>query len=63
MAAGVGQALRLDVARPVEVALDEALAAAERGDRLAHGRLEELRDLVEGARHLEARGRRRRTPP
>ena len=34
---GVGQALGLDVPRPVEVALDEALAAAERGDRLADG--------------------------
>ena len=50
----VGQALGLDVARLVEEPLDEALAAAERGDRLAHRGLEQLRDLLEGARDLEA---------
>lgn len=44
-AGGVGQALRLDVARAVEVLLDEALAAAERRDGLAGGGLEELRHL------------------
>ena len=37
VAVGVGEHLRLDVAGLVEVALDEALAAAERGDRLADG--------------------------
>ena len=46
--------LRLDVARLVEVALDEALAATERGDRLAHRRLEQLGDLLEGAGDLQA---------
>ena len=35
VAVGVGQALGLDVPGPVQVALDEALAAAEGGDRLA----------------------------
>ncbi len=53
-AGGVGQALRLDVARAVEVLLDEALAAAERRDGLAGGGLEELRHLLAGAGHLEA---------
>ena len=43
----VGQALGLDVPRLVEVLLDEALAAAERRDRLADRRLEELGDLLE----------------
>ena len=42
----VGQALGLDVARLVEVPLDEALAAAERGDGLADGGLEQLGDLL-----------------
>ena len=37
----VGEALGLDVAGVVEEALDEALAAAEGGDRLAHGGLEQ----------------------
>ena len=50
----VGQALGLDVARLVEEPLDEALAATERGDRLAHRGLEQVRDLLDGARHLEA---------
>ena len=50
----VGQALGLDVARLVEVALDEALAAAERGDGLADGGLEQLGDLLEGAGDLQA---------
>ena len=50
----VGQALGLHVPRPVEVALDEALAAAERGDRLADRRLVQLRDLLERAGDLEA---------
>ena len=54
VAVGVGQALGLDVARLVEVALDEALAAAERGDGLADGRLEQLGDLLEGAGDLQA---------
>ena len=50
----VGEALGLDVARVVEEALDEALAAAEGGDGLAHGGLEQLGDLLEGAGDLEA---------
>ena len=50
----VGQALGLDVARPVEVALDEALAAAERRDRLADRGVEQLGDLLEGAGDLQA---------
>jgi hypothetical protein len=49
----VGKHLRLDVPRPVEVALDEALAPAEGGDRLPGGRLEQRRDLLDGARDLE----------
>ena len=49
----VGQALRLDMARLVEEALDEALAAAERRDGLAYRGLVELRDLLDGAGHLE----------
>ena len=50
----VGEALRLDVARLVEVLLDEALAAAERGDRLAGGGVEQLGDLFARAGDLEA---------
>ena len=50
----VGDHLRLDVARLVQVALDEALAAAERRDGLAGGRLEQLGDLFDGAGHLHA---------
>ena len=50
----VGEALGLDVARVVEVALDEALAATERGDGLADGGVVQLGDLLEGARDLEA---------
>jgi hypothetical protein len=46
--------LGLDVPRLVEVALDEALAAAERGDRLADGGVEQLGDLLHGAGHLQA---------
>ena len=53
VAVGVGQALGLDVARLVEVALDEALAATEGGDRLAGRRVEQLGDLLDGARDLE----------
>jgi hypothetical protein len=50
----VGEHLRLDVAWPVEELLDEALPAPEGGDRLAHRRVEELRDLAELARDLES---------
>ena len=50
----VREALRLDVARLVEVLLDEALAAAERGDGLAGRRLELLGDLLHRARDLQA---------
>ena len=39
VAVRVGQALGLHVPRPVQVALDEALAVAERRRGLAHGRL------------------------
>ena len=49
----VGEALRLDVARGVEVPLDEALPAAERGGRLAHRGLVQLVDLVGRPRDLE----------
>src|SRR5699024_5901384 len=41
----VGEHLRLDVAGLVEVLLDKALAAAERGDGLTGGGLEEVGDL------------------
>ncbi|MEY9853649.1 hypothetical protein ABH923_003327 [Leifsonia sp. EB41] len=54
VAVGVREALRLDVARLVEVLLHEALAATERGDGLAGGGVEELGDLVAGAGDLEA---------
>ena len=53
-AVAVREALRLDVARLVEVPLDEALAAAERRDGLAGRGLEQLVDLVDRARDLEA---------
>ena len=54
VAVRVGQALGLDVARLVEELLDEALAATERADGLAHGRLVELGDLLDRAGDLEA---------
>ena len=54
LAVPVGQALGLHVSRLVEEALDEALAATEGGDRLAHGALVQLGDLLEGAGHLQA---------
>ena len=50
----VGQALRLHVPRPVQVTLDEALAAAERRDRLPHGGVKLLADLLGGTGHLQA---------
>ena len=50
----VGDHLCLDVARLVEVALHVALTAAERGRRLAHGRLVQLGNLFDGAGHLHA---------
>ncbi len=53
VAVGVGQALGLHVPGLVEVALDEALAAAERGDRLTHRRVVQLGDLFEGAGDLQ----------
>ena len=49
----VGHDLRLDVPRLVQVALDEALAAAERRLRLAHRGREQLRDLLHRAGDLE----------
>ena len=51
---GVGDDLCLDVARLVQVPLDEAFAAAERRDGLAGGRLEQLGDLLERAGDLHA---------
>ncbi|GAB3648644.1 hypothetical protein GCM10028833_14950 [Glycomyces tarimensis] len=54
VAVGVGQDLRLDVTGAVEVALDEAFAAPERGLGLADGRVEQVRDLVALAGDLEA---------
>ncbi len=50
----VGEDLGLDVAGLVEVLLDEALAAAERGDGLTGGRLEELGDLLHPVGDLHA---------
>ena len=50
----VGKALGLDVPGIVEVALDEALAPSERGNSLAHGGIEQLGDLLDGAGDLEA---------
>ncbi len=49
----VSQALGLDVARSVEVALDEALAASERCDGLADGGVVQLWDLLDRPGHLE----------
>jgi hypothetical protein len=54
VAVGVGQALGLDVPWAVEELLHEALAAAERRDRLAHGRVVGLGDLGHLPRDLEA---------
>ena len=54
VAVGVGQALGLHVPGLVEVALDEALAAAEGGDGLADGGVVQLGDLFEGAGDLQA---------
>jgi hypothetical protein len=50
---GVGQALGLHVARPIQIALDETLAATEGGHRLAGGGLERLGHLAQLPRHLE----------
>jgi hypothetical protein len=54
VAVDIRQALRLDVAGLVEVLLDEALAATERGHGLAGGRIEEFGHLFPGAGDLEA---------
>ena len=53
-AVGVGQHLRLDVPGPVQIALHEALAAAERGHRLAHRALVQPRDLLHRPGDLQA---------
>ena len=53
-AVGVGQALGFDVPGPVEVALDEALATAEGGDRLPGRGLEQLGYLGQRTGHLQA---------
>src|SRR5439155_7337324 len=50
----VGEDLRLDVAGLVQVPLDEALAAPERRHRLPGRRLEQRRDLLDRAGHLQA---------
>ena len=50
----VGDHLRLDVARLVQVPLDEALAAAERRHGLAGRGVEQFGDLLDGAGHLHA---------
>ena len=49
----VGEHLRLDVTRVVEVALDEALTATECRDGLANRGVVQLRDLLDGARDLQ----------
>ena len=53
-AVGVGEALGFHVPGPVEVALDEALAAAEGADGLADRRLVQFRDLGQRAGDLQA---------
>ncbi len=50
----IGEALRLDVARLLEVLLDEALAATEGGHGFTGRRLEELCDLVSFVCDLQA---------
>src|SRR6202158_3501520 len=50
----VGNHLGFDVARLVQVPLDEAFAAAECGDALAGRRVEQLGDLLDGAGYLHA---------
>ncbi|OQA04042.1 MAG: hypothetical protein BWY69_00128 [Planctomycetes bacterium ADurb.Bin401] len=54
MAVRVGNHLRLDVARPVEKLLDEALAATEGRDGLARRRLVEVGHFVHAPRDLHA---------
>jgi hypothetical protein len=49
----VGEHLRLDVPGPIEVALDEALAASERRHGLAHGTVVELGNLAHLAGDLQ----------
>ena len=53
VAVRIREALGFDVSRRIEVLLDETLAASERRDRFARRRLEELRDLLPGARDLQ----------
>src|SRR5699024_10175993 len=50
----IGQDLRFHVAGAVEVALDEALTAAEGCDGLSGGGIEEVRDLLHGVGDLHA---------
>jgi hypothetical protein len=50
----VGEYLSLDVPGLVEVTLHKALAAAERGHRLAGCRLKQIRNLSQGAGDLQA---------
>ena len=62
-AAGVPEELRLDVARPLEVALAEHRAVAERRLRLALGRCERVVQLGRRSERRASRGRRRRRQP
>ena len=50
----VGNHLGFDVARLVEVALDEAFPTPERGDRFAGGRIEQFGDFLAGAGDFHA---------
>ena len=59
----VGEQLDLDVARPLEVALEEDAVVAEAGLRLAPRRLERVVELLGACARRACRGRRRRRPP
>src|SRR5690625_5401632 len=50
----VGQALSLDVPGAVQIALDEALTAAEGSGGLPHGRLIQVGDIVAAAGDLQS---------
>ena len=59
----VGEQLDLDVARPLEVALEENAVVAERRLRLARGRLERVVELGRPSGRRACRARRRPPPP